>query len=131
MTKEKTERNKQIFLLRNQGYTTAQIATKFGLTIPRIRQICLAYERSHCLHHTKRSNQKLYNALENANNKYHITDSIWVIKTYRILHDSGIARELLIKNKKLSDYSDEFLLRLPRFGPKCLDLIRVAEEFYN
>lgn len=129
--KEKTERNKQIFQLKQQGYATEQIANKFGLTPARIRQICYAYKRSHCLNPSNRSNQKLCNALEKANNKYCITDSNWVIKTYRILHDNGIARELLVKNKKLNDYSDEFLLSLPGFGTTGLDLVRAAEEFYD
>lgn len=127
-----SKRNREIYTLKELGYSNQEIGIQFGISRSRVKQI---YKREKEIvkrenHHeeaiqTDDATYSCYDALTD------VCDNIPVRnRVYSLLDRAGVIQEMYDLNDSLDLYSDESLLLIKSFGPKLLAIARKANELY-
>ena len=128
------KRNREIYILNLNGHSLSEIATMFGLSRERVRQICIR-ER------TKIKIAKSHEDAVTGKKTYTFVDALMdvcgrehdVARIINRLNRLGIDLEFDLATSKcpVDLYSDEELLNISGFGETCLRYVREASNLYK
>lgn len=126
------KRNKEIYRLhKERGLTYKQIATRFGISVERARQIFLKEKRLIDQAERKKNlgNDDFLDAINNA--KLSLGSKQPTMRMYNTLARAGLISGIEARTNTLNNYSDEDLLLIKNMGPESIRVLREAQKIFD